>query len=231
MLSPASTTVRPDEGAHPTRQVEAARSLLAGHSLWNADQLRRAVACLKAGRDADVLAVAAQAADAVLVKDAPLLPDAEVRRRIVGLKRHLHAVTSLLNNRVSEDSPQVLRLLLKRAELVQQETPAGPMGPTVHMLHLAEAIQQQVRYLRAGPDALNRCPAPPAAVTARLPRHRTGPVTPRPPAPPRAHRRRAGCARRAAGLLRRHPGAAVLTAVVCLPSLYGLGELVTVLRA
>ncbi|MEU5584650.1 hypothetical protein [Streptomyces chrestomyceticus] len=162
--------------------------------------------------------------------DSPLLADAEVHRRIAGLKKHLREVTVLLRDQAADEAPQVLRLLLARARHVQQETPPGPMGPTLHMVHLAEVLQQQVRYLRAGPDALNRCPAPPA-VTARLPRRRTGPVAPRPPAPPRAHRRRAGCARRAAGLLRRHPGAAVLTAVVCLPSLYGLGELVTVLRA
>ncbi|KAA6215000.1 hypothetical protein CP973_39010 [Streptomyces albofaciens JCM 4342] len=188
--------------------------------------------CLKAGRDSDIVRAASLAADAVLMKDAPLLADAEVRRRIAGLKKHLREVTALLRDQAADEAPHVQRLLLARARQVQQETPPGPMGSTLHMLHLAEVLQQQVRYLRAGPDALNRCPAPPtAAVTARLPRHHTGPGTPRPPAPSRTHRRHAGGARRAAGLLRRHPGAAVLTAVVCLPSLYGLGELVTVLRA
>ncbi|WP_030660285.1 hypothetical protein [Streptomyces rimosus] len=202
------------------------------HPPWGVDELRRAAACLKAGRGADIIAAAALASDAVLMKDAPLLEGAEVHRRIAGLKKHLQDVTALLSDQAAEDSSHVLRLLLARARHVQQETPPSPLGPTLHMVHLAEVLQQQVRYLRAGPDALNRCPAPPpAAVTARLPRHRTGPVNPRPPAPATTRHRRAGCARRAAGVLRRHPGAAVLTAVVCLPSLYGLGELVTVLRA
>ncbi|MFK8848389.1 hypothetical protein [Streptomyces sp. Ac-502] len=111
--------------------------------------------------------------------DSPLLADAEVHRRIAGLKKHLREVTVLLRDQAADEAPQVLRLLLARARHVQQETPPGPMGPTLHMVHLAEVLQQQVRYLRAGPDALNRCPAPPA-VTARLPRRRTGPVAPSP---------------------------------------------------
>ncbi|MFH8411097.1 hypothetical protein ACH4FX_40965 [Streptomyces sp. NPDC018019] len=168
----------------------------------------------------------------ILFKDSRLLADKEVHRRIAGLRRHLQSVTTMLAHQADESpEPELYRLLTRAHYLIRQATPAGPMGPTLHMVHLAEVLQQHVRYLRAGPDALNRCPAPlPAAVTARLPRHRTGPVNPRPPAPATTRHRRAGCARRAAGLLRRHPGAAMLAAVVCLPSLYGLGELVTVLR-
>ncbi|MEU7260636.1 hypothetical protein AB0B21_33230 [Streptomyces rimosus] len=93
-------------------------------------------------------------------------------------------------------------------------------------------LQQQVRYLEAGPAALNRASAPSApAVTTRLPQPHPRPVSPRPSAAPEARHHRAGFARRAAALVRRHPGAAALTAVVCLPSLYGISQLVTVLHA
>ncbi|MFI9228615.1 hypothetical protein [Streptomyces rimosus] len=168
----------------------------------------------------------------MLTKDSPLLPDAEVRRRVVGLKRHLQAATDVLSSRAGESPPHVLRLLLARSRQLQQETPTGPMGPTMHMIHLAEVLQHQVRYLEAGPNSLNRASAPSAlVVTARSPQPRPRTTTPQPCTPPPARRRRGGYARRAAALVRRHPGAAVLTAVVCLPTLYGISALVTVLRA